>query len=48
MRKWLLFVVGLVGFGVLWMFPEPENNFILYILTGFGFVGVLFWVLKKG
>lgn len=43
----LIPAVVMIGFFVLFIFPEPESNFAWYVLTilGFGFiVGVLFWL----
>ena len=46
----LIPVVVMIGLFVLFVFPEPESNFVWYVLTvlGFGFVvGFLVW-LRNG
>jgi hypothetical protein len=45
---WMV-VVFAVGVLTLFLFPEPESNFIWYVLTGLGFgglIGALFWLRK--
>ena len=47
----LIFVVVFAGILTLFFFPEPESNFIWYVLTWFCFgvlVGVLAWLKVKG
>ncbi len=47
----LIPVVVMIGLVVLFLFPEPESNFVWYVLIILGFgvaVGILFWLRKKG
>jgi len=47
----LILGVIIAGVLVLWFFPEPETNFLAYVLTGLGFLGVVGWLVgreKKG
>jgi len=47
---YLMIFVFVLGVVVLFFFPEPESNFIWYVLTGLVFVVVevvLFWIRKR-
>jgi len=45
-NKLILFVI-IIGVLTLFFFPEPETNFILYVLTGLVFLGLVVWLVMR-
>jgi len=45
--NYLIPIVILIGIGVLFFFPEPETNFLLYLGTALFFIIVVVFLINK-
>ncbi len=47
MKKYIIPIIVIIGIGVLFFFPEPESNFILYVLTIVFFIGLIIFLKRR-
>jgi len=44
--KYLIIIVGIVAYFVLFSFPEPETNFLEYLITALLFLTLIILLVK--
>ncbi len=46
-NKVLIAITVIIGYFTLLFFPEPETNFLFYLLTAFFFLGIILYLIFK-
>jgi FtsH-binding integral membrane protein len=46
-KGYKILIVVFIGLLALFFFPEPQTNFVYYVLTALFFVGIIWWMSKK-